>query len=1359
MLNSRRISHFAKRFLPVDPSHLTVLISARSGTFYILTLWLEKATNTVTSLVLSEAGTFTPAESITLIDDNLLFIGSSLSDSLLLRYRITSEKLGLQSRPPNGTLTNGTIFPPAGATLEPKRARLDSTASIGSTTELPAAVTDTMTSLDSASSVKTSVNPFNFDDTDVELYGPSIQQQTAQCMDIDVYNFEVLDCLRNIGPMANITAGEVPCLATGQTDPSDEVLTAAQSEMAHIELIASIARPLTAHTPDFQPPNSNVGGGIALLHRSVRAHGLTAFELPEYNSLWSLYGPPVGTFVEKESMKEEGEKEEGDQPPMNGNVGTDETVEDAPAKTDSPASNATSLVDEESSPKRDKLEATTVGVTGAPKANSNGTEVPTELEGDSTQQAPQEQEEEKTAEEHFSTPPPTPASSAELHSYLLLTREDSTMILEVGEEIVELEVSGFNTTETTVIAANLGQTHSQPSKSPPLGSMGTSPNAQTTPNESTSLCVGKDYPYILQVSPTSLRLLDGPRLLEHLQLTTEWRIYLASVTDPYVLVGTEDDDLILAALRDAPLLDETLASRGVYQGSSLLHQSTDFGAMDYGDQALSAAENLPFSRYLELSRPKVNQVSAPQCFCLYHDRSGRLARWLHFNSQADASLLWMPNQTDSTKNNNVDVDGETQLSALDEEDILLYGEVISTVKKEKVPSAPPVPEPASSPPLNQEDSQPTLPNRFTPTDLYFAFIVFSNGVLEIYSVPDFTCLYEVQQFSGLPNMLCDSRWQTEDKQTTNKPSKIASLLPEVEDIPPTIREISVFPMGTEHDRPVLLVRTTHEVVCYEALCPCPGEALPLTPGNPQVCGISPLRWRRLPIACPLLAPRRLRSDPRITDLQAKLTAKMSMLRPFEDIGGHRGVFVCGSQPMWLFATDRGHIRVFPHTIDGVMTSFAALNTAACPKGFVYFTHANEMRLATLPQGYSYEEELGIRSIQLDGRPHFVQYHLESKTYVVVSSHATEARTIFRLNAEGNKEEEEVKRPADCVYPLLDAYKLQVFSPVASTPNSSPNWELVPNSLGHDFELLRALRYSSLPVSIQPSADISQLASEQTIQGTKDYLALGSNLSYGEEIPVRGRILLIDIIEVVPEPGQPLTRHRVKTVFDGDQKGPVTALASCQGHLVSAVGQKIYIWTLKNGDLIGVAFVDTDLYIHSLLCVKNLVLAADVLKSIQLLRFQASMRVLSVVSRDTASREVFATNFFVDGTKLGFLITDKFGNLVVHSYDPMELASCSGRRLVPRADMRLPSRATTCLRVANRFRHPLLATRLLTAAADAAPADTAAAEKRSGGGGGAGPKPSKLHTAAVSGLFATFEAERSRHSVYLGEAAVIVQLVG
>ena len=72
----------------------------------------------------------------------------------------------------------------------------------------------------------------------------------------------------------------------------------------------------------------------------------------------------------------------------------------------------------------------------------------------------------------------------------------------------------------------------------------------------------------------------------------------------------------------------------------------------------------------------------------------------------------------------------------------------------------------------------------------------------------------------------------------------------------------------------LQVRTDREVVCYEALCALPNEAVPLTPIPPyqktpdnSTQPHCPLRWKRMNVACPLMAPGRLRSDPRVADVQ------------------------------------------------------------------------------------------------------------------------------------------------------------------------------------------------------------------------------------------------------------------------------------------------------------------------------------------------------------------------------------------------------------------------------------------------------------------------------------------------------------
>ncbi len=48
----------------LSPSH--ILISTKSGNFYLLTLLLETATHTVTQLILTEAGRYAPAETVSL---------------------------------------------------------------------------------------------------------------------------------------------------------------------------------------------------------------------------------------------------------------------------------------------------------------------------------------------------------------------------------------------------------------------------------------------------------------------------------------------------------------------------------------------------------------------------------------------------------------------------------------------------------------------------------------------------------------------------------------------------------------------------------------------------------------------------------------------------------------------------------------------------------------------------------------------------------------------------------------------------------------------------------------------------------------------------------------------------------------------------------------------------------------------------------------------------------------------------------------------------------------------------------------------------------------------------------------------
>ncbi|KAA0189482.1 Cleavage and polyadenylation specificity factor subunit 1 [Fasciolopsis buskii] len=1178
-----------------------------------------------------------------LVGSSNLFIGSRLCDSVLMRCNVTQMTVDTLGKPVVSDLLDVEMQPRVPIGDNP-----DHNAEIRNESENADEPKETMVD-DPVDDIKK--NPaipefYEFDEVDVELYGDAILNPPSKYRKLDSYNFKVVDRLSNFGPMGMLTSGEVPCLAPGNTDPTDDALMAAQAEMQHVELIACIPRSfnLSASGNDIDKDELR-SGGVLLLHTTVRSRGLTAFELPEYMSLWSLYGPPIVTnpisknepgsgqnstkdgtqldvtetdAVAPRTLKEKAESE------VTKSMNTDkpESVipEEPPTSVDILTSEKNSVAGSDPSP----------SVTG--RANSSSNQI-------SSPAGP------GLLEDLCSDPK---------HSYLLLTRDDSTMILEVSHEIVELEVSGFNTTEMTVAAVNLGGVYikqmSRTTQVNPVTTSGTTftdavtnkRKMTTDSNEINSKRqrVGYDYPYILQVSPTSLRLLDGPKLLEYVQVTLEWRIHLASAADPFVLLCTEDDELFLVRLQDPHEVESFLSTVRFPQKKPWfldLRSTPDASGTGLFGTSLPSVSSTP---HLEIFRPKVRQVSAPACFCLYHDRGGKLSHWLWSRrivpegsgggpvratpgSETGSGSLnafeFFP-AADAAAFAEMTERAFQPLSTSEEEDLLLYGELIELCKRER--GEPQSKQPTTS--ISQEQPMDTEVTSGPREDgcvrsNYFAFILFTNGVLEIYGLPEFTLLYEVHHFTDLPSMLYDHRgWR--QSSSNNGPCQFGATQEE-ESMPPTVLEIAVFPTGRNFDRPILVARTSQEVALFEALCPAPTEAHPLA-GD---CWIEEgLRWRRLPIPCSLVAPRRVRTDPKIADVHATLISRAHMLRSFENIGGHSGVFVSGASPMWLFGTQTGQIRVFPHAIDGIMGSFAPLNTPICPSGFVYFTYLNEMRLATLPPGYVFNEFLGMRWIPLELAPYFVQYHVESKTYAVVGTRSELCSSVYRLNAEGNKEEDVLVRPSTCVLPTLDHYVLQMYAPTVTSLHDKA-WQAIPNT-----------RILFEPWEVVTCVITAQLASEQTFHGTKDYLAIGANLSYGEEIPVRGRILIFDVIDVVPEPGQPLTRHKLKSIYDGEQKGPVTAMTSCQGHLISAIGQKVYIWTLKNGELVGVAFVDSELYIHSLLCVKNLVLAADVLKSIQLLRFQSDLRVLSVVSRDSIPREVFAANFFVDGRRLGFL---------------------------------------------------------------------------------------------------------------------------
>ncbi|XP_034934002.1 cleavage and polyadenylation specificity factor subunit 1 [Chelonus insularis] len=725
-----------------------------------------------------------------------------------------------------------------------------------------------------------------------------------------------------------------------------------------------------------------------------------------------------------------------------------------------------------------------------------------------------------------------------VHAFLILSHEDSTMILQTGQEINEVDHSGFSTQSTTVFAGNLGANR-----------------------------------YIVQVTQMGVRLLQGTEQIQHMPMDLGCPIIYASAADPYVVLLAEDGQVILLTLREG-------------RSSPRLH----------AEQA-----NLLF-------RPQIDTL------CAYRDVSGLFSTYLPDDQETDNVQEEQQVEEPSTVTN------------VDNEDDLLYGDAPAF----QMPTLPPqkvIETTTKKNPWWQKYFQEIKPT-------YWLLVYRDSGTLEIYSLPDLHLSYLIRNFGLGQSVLHDSMESTTliTPQTNEIPN------PELQ-----VREILMVALGHHGNRPMLLVRLDAEIQIYQAY------------RYPK--GHLKLRFKKIDHD---IIPGQTMPKPKEEDMHHGTETRISMLRYFSNIAGYNGVFICGDYPHWLFLTSRGELRAHPMNIDGPITSFAAFNNINCPQGFLYFNRKEELRICVLPTHLSYDAPWPVRKVPLRCTPHFVTYHVESKTYCVVMSSSEPFKSYYRFNGE-DKELTEEEKSDRYLFPIQEQFSIVLFSPVS--------WETIPNTRIEldQWEHVTCLKNVSL-------------AYEGTRSGLKGYIVVGTNYNYGEDITSRGRIKIFDIIEVVPEPGQPLTKNKFKQIYDKEQKGPITAISQVSGFLVSAVGQKIYIWQLKDNDLIGVAFIDTQIYIHQMLSIKSLILIADVYKSISLLRFQEEYRTLSLVSRDFRPAEVYTIEYLIDNTNLGFLVGDGESNLSLFMYQPESRESLGGQKLMRKADFHLGQKVNTLFRI-------------------------------------------------------------------------------
>ncbi|KAI8619412.1 CPSF A subunit region-domain-containing protein [Chytriomyces sp. MP71] len=801
------------------------------------------------------------------------------------------------------------------------------------------------------------------------------------------------------------------------------------------------------------------------------------------------------------------------------------------------------------------------------------------------------------------------------HRYLIMSNENMTTVLQTGREINQVTDSGFFTAGCSVYV--------------------------------TSVLKGTA---IMQVQPNGVLLLNYEgNLIQNMEIgdTDTW-IVSCSVSDAYVVLLLCDGGLILLKSDE-----ETRRMTKVHEKKDASISCASLYCNPAGIKSLQTVEavlrqqgksHTPFSQASTGTYGTDNQLSPA-------------------SSKRKHSAL-MADDDD------------------DDEDDDLYG---SSSGDSKVPSN----VPDSMAMDHNGDGETDESSR----DEVYCFAYKEDGALEVLKLPDFTQVFHVPQFDNLGATIGDIFAPPASLDGVEHLERGAD-----------INEILVTALGPDPNDPVvyLMARTElGDLIIYKAVVQqdfsqtTQSNQTGMTPTTPvnQFGGLPPLH--RLALVLVRVPHSHLSREPVVyadTDGDKLKPApkprpqasfvKRHYLRPFSNVGsaGNRGslysgVFMTGRKPCWIMSSQggdveragfevidgmevakgvkiqeatrnkgKGFLRVHPSVVDGDIRTFAELHNMNTPNGFVYINDRGLLRLCTLPWKFNYDLEWPMCKIQLRRVPHKITYHFDSETYIMAASvpsnfNLSQAQQAAALASgaieqgfELNVVEERAKEDrTGLYYPSSGAYSLELISPV-------------------DFQTVD--RYA-LEVNEQVlCCQVVSLDSKQTTSGKKLFLVVGTGMCRGEDLTARGRILVFDIIDVVPEIDNPQSCHKFKLLHTVDEKSPITALCGLNGYLVCAIGSRMIIYTFEDSETLnGIAFLDTNIYVNNLSSIKNTLVLSDVVKGVWFVGFQEDPPKLKMLGKDYNPMQVYGCEYIVDDNMLAFVVSDQEKNLHMLAYQP------------------------------------------------------------------------------------------------------------
>ncbi|KAF7683631.1 Protein cft1 [Astathelohania contejeani] len=176
---------------------------------------------------------------------------------------------------------------------------------------------------------------------------------------------------------------------------------------------------------------------------------------------------------------------------------------------------------------------------------------------------------------------------------------------------------------------------------------------------------------------------------------------------------------------------------------------------------------------------------------------------------------------------------------------------------------------------------------------------------------------------------------------------------------------------------------------------------------------------------------------------------------------------------------------------------------------------------------------------------------------------------------------------------------------------------------------------------------------------------------GEDNQTRGRLLVFEIMNIVPEKDKPYICRKLKVLGIENTKSPIIQCEEVRGNIVLAMGTRIMVYEVDRSEGINaIAFHDLHTFTSSIAVIKNYIIASDIYRGISFFYFQSKPVQIHLVATSDSIKNVISVEYSIsnDDNTLDMISTDYYGNIHIYTYSPYNLLSKAGTKLVKRAEI-------------------------------------------------------------------------------------------